>query len=410
MTLIANTAYNFLASILVRGSSLTVLSVSYFVLSPENYFDLTRFILLIEVFSGITNIQSKQGLMRRKYFFYNEIILLLFVQFLFGILIIFLTSNNNTNIIENLNFDFHMMFSAMILSFIINSTYVFDSIARSKNLYKEISFIQLYINVIAIIFFLITLYLSKSSAPFIFIIVQRFGNFFATFYLTQKYKIISKRSLQKNIIFRYHMKYTFHTFSEGFSSALYRPGIQLVIASFISKEDANLLFWFLRILEGLFYQLSVNMTQVFYTNYRISIKYLKKTLNFVFLYQMLLIVIIISLGEIFKLFNAPFEGSISLIILAFTITPYTNLLTSQNKLMYEQSVGINIFISLVCKSFAIFLIYFASLYYGFEGYIFSYTLSVFIASAIFTKVSNQSLPLVIIINLIILIGVYLSDV
>ena len=39
------------------------------------------------------------------------------------------------------------------------------------------------------------------------------------------------------------MKYTFHTFSEGFSSALYRPGIQLVIASFISKEDANLLFF-----------------------------------------------------------------------------------------------------------------------------------------------------------------------
>ena len=213
--------------------------------------------------------------------------------------------------------------------------------------------------------------------------------------------LLSPSKKNGKILALYHGKYSFNTIFEGMSVAVYRPGMQLVLAPFISVQQASLLFWALRLLEGVVYQLPLNLSQVFYTNYRASSKYQVQAWNYIFLYQCFMLA---STWLWYYFYPISLSDSPQLMFLGFTVLPYMLLLNSQNHLMYNKKVGLNILLSFVTRCIAIVVLYVGTRFYGLNGYTFAYTASVFLSSLVFLYFTHRSIPNVLFICFFMFIG------
>lgn len=401
MTLTKHTLYNLLSSVIIRGSTLLVLGLTFSLLESEAYFNLTRLILLMEVISGFSNIISKHAIMRRKFLFRNEIAVLLYVQILLVAVVFLIFNQFDDYLSRHFDLSSDLLIYAACLSVAINISYIFESVLRKENLYKELARLYLIINGLSLTVFFIVGFYSTELSPYVFFTVQKNGLFVITGSYILIHGLLSPSKKNGKIFALYHGKYSLHTIFEGMSVAVYRPGMQLVLAPFISVQQASLLFWVLRLLEGVVYQLPLNLSQVFYTNYRASSKYQLQAWNYIFLYQSL---ILASAWLWHNFYPTYLSDSAQLMLLGFTVLPYMLLLNSQNRLMYNKKVSLNILLTIVTRCIAIIVLYTVTRLYGMAGYVFGYTASVFISSLVFLYFTQRSIPNILFICFFVFIG------
>lgn len=401
MTLVKNILYNFSSSLIIRGSTLLVLAVAFSLLESEAYFNFTRLVLLTEVISGFSNVLSKHGIMRRKFLFRDEIVSLIYVQTLLVILVFFIFNAFHVYISSYYELSRDLFLFAAFLAVNTNINYIFESVLRKDNLYKEIARLYLKINCVSLILFFILCFYDTELSPYVFIAVQKIALLISTGYYTFIKGLLSARKPNKKVLASYHGKYSLHTLFEGISVAVYRPGMQLAMAPFISVQQASLLFLALRFLEGVAYQLPLNLAQVFYTNFRASFKHQMQAWNYIFLYQCFLLAFV----WIWHYFYPSFlSDDFQLILLGFTILPYMLLLNSQNYLMFNKKVGFNILLSICTRASGVLLLYYGTRYYALNGYILAYTFNIFLSSFVFLYFTQKSIPNILYISLILFLG------
>ena len=125
MYLVKNTVFNLLTSLVNRGSMLLVLLLSYYILDTAQYFQLTRFILYIELLSGVLNLISKHALLRRKYIFLNEIISLIVIQISFGLIATFFLGKI-ISLFGIVDTNHRIIYAALFLAIAINLNYILN--------------------------------------------------------------------------------------------------------------------------------------------------------------------------------------------------------------------------------------------------------------------------------------------
>jgi len=268
-------------------------------------------------------------------------------------------------------------------------------------LYKEIAGLYLKINCLSLIVFFIYCFYYIELSPYAFIAFQKIALLISTGYYIFIKGLLSTRKPNKRVLASYHGKYSLHTLFEGISVAIYRPGMQLVIAPFISVQQASLLFLALRVLEGVAYQLPLNLAQVFYTNFRASFKHQMQAWNYIFLYQCFLLTFAWVWHYSYPSYLA---DDFILIFFGFTILPYMLLLNSQNYLMFNKKIGLNIFLSFCTRVSGVLLLFYGTRNYALNGYILAYTSNVFLSSFVFLYFTKKSSTKILYISLIFFIG------
>ena len=387
MNLIRYTAYNLIMSLINRGATLVVIVLSFHLLDSETFFELNRFILYIEIFSGLLNLVSKQALLRRRYIFLSEIVVLALIQIFIGflaalsidgILIAFELEHDRTS----------QVYIALFIGIMINITYILESVLKSRNLYSKITGSYTVTNIISLTVFGVLSFIHPTISAIVFIISQKMLVFVSCVGLIGSYYKFKRMRCGSKVLMNYHNKYVLQNFVEGASSAIYRPGMQLIMATYISKESANFIFLALRLLEGVLYQLPLNLSQVVYTNYTSSINKRQRILFFVCLYQFSVFLATITIFQLFQIWSEP-AHYFYFSIISLTILPYYILLDSQNTLLYFKEVRWFILLSLLCKSCGIALTYLAVSQFALAGYVYSYISSVMITALLFKVFSRK---------------------
>lgn len=388
MPLLKNTVYNLFTSFLIRGSSLLALLISFNLLNNHDYYIITRFILQIEFISGVLNVISKHALMRRKYIAIVEVYGLIVFQCALGLLVFLIISllHQQDLIADNQYFIYFSLFIALIS----NNTYIFESILKSRNQYRLISKVNLFSNSLSMAVYLALAVVNPFIGVIIFVFQQKLLLFCMAVFLTFRLGILRLKRPKLRPLVQYHMKYAAQNIVESASSAVYRPGMQLILGQFLLKEEANFIFLALRIVEGIFYQIPVNLTQVMYTSYLSANNYFRKIAITTLAYQFFVLLCVYIILSIYPQWNSE-EYSIYFMILTCTIFPYFILLQSQNTLMYFKLIKKYILASLLCKILGIAILFVLTRTAGLFGYIIAYCLTIYVTASIYYLVSTNGL-------------------
>ena len=388
--LLKNTVYNLFTSFLIRGSSLLVLLISFNLLNNDDYYIITRFLLQIEFISGVLNVISKHALMRRKYIAIVEVYGLVLFQCALGLLVFLIIRllHQQDLISDNHYFIYFSLFIALIS----NNTYIFESILKSRNQYRMISKVNLRSNLLSMVMYLALAVVNPFIAVIIFVFQQKLFLFCMAVFLTFRLRILRFKRPKLRPLLQYHMKYAAQNIVESASSAAYRPGMQLILGQFLLKEEANFIFLALRIVEGIFYQIPVNLTQVMYTSYLSANTYFKKIMISTLAYQFCVLLCGYIILNMYPQWSNE-EYSIYFMMLTCTIFPYFILLHAQNTLMYFKLIKKYILASIFCKILGIVVLFLLTKTAGLFGYIIAYCFTMFLTACIYYLVSSNTTPM-----------------